>query len=115
MTNSLRIIKRIICPKTPRANLGILYGENLSEPFNNLEAHTMTKTIRIIKKAECSKLLSTATGPLTYHVGCDRITNRPPILRTTLSKAPVYSTPIKAMQKGIIWCEAYRGWPINPL
>ena len=71
MTNSLRIIKRIICPKTPRANLGILYGENLSEPFNNLEAHTMTKTIRIIKKAECSKLLSTATGPLTYHVGCD--------------------------------------------
>ena len=114
MTNSLRIIKRIICPKTPRANLGILYGENLSEPFNNLEAHTMTKTIRIIKKAECSKLLSTATGPSPTTSGATIATNRPPILRTTLNKAPVYSTPINAMQKGIIWCEAYRGWPINP-
>ena len=40
-------------------------------------------------------------------------TNRTPILRTTLNKAPVYSTPINAMQKGIIWCEAYHGWPIN--
>jgi len=30
MTNSLRIIKRTICPKTPRANLGTLYGEPLS-------------------------------------------------------------------------------------
>ena len=37
----------------------------------------------------------------------------PPILRTTLNKAPVYSTPINAMQKGIIWCEAYNGCPIN--
>jgi len=31
----------------------------------------MTKTGRIIKKAECPKLLSTASVRLTYHVGCD--------------------------------------------